>query len=191
MELKRWPRKNDPDSIRARQDEVRELTQNGEVFSHDLEPFVRAQEAVTGVAVIPVSVIGRDVEQLRGHLASQLVGLQLLRDHRAPHVATARNLLRTALRLGDRRDLAPRQVPHLPLLPLGELVEAEDTGERLALFALLVHDLLGRHPRELIRGRDSSAAMAVARSRRRIEAGSLERSRRWLRSSSSQSTGFA
>jgi hydroxymethylglutaryl-CoA reductase (NADPH) len=58
VELKRWPRKNDPDSIRARQDELRELTQDGEVFSHDLEPFARAQEAVTGVAVIPVSVIG-------------------------------------------------------------------------------------------------------------------------------------
>ncbi|MGN6430518.1 MAG: 3-hydroxy-3-methylglutaryl-CoA reductase [Gaiellaceae bacterium] len=63
MELKRWPRKNDPDSIRARQDEVRALTQDGEVFSHDLEPFARAQEALTGVAVIPVSVIGPlDVE---------------------------------------------------------------------------------------------------------------------------------
>ena len=63
MELKRWPRKNDPDSIRARQDELRGLTQDGEVFSHDLEPFARAQEALTGVAVIPVSVIGPlDVE---------------------------------------------------------------------------------------------------------------------------------
>ena len=58
VELKRWPRKNDPDSIRARQDELRGLTQDGEVFSHDLAPFVRAQEALTGVAVIPVSVIG-------------------------------------------------------------------------------------------------------------------------------------
>jgi hydroxymethylglutaryl-CoA reductase (NADPH) len=58
VELKRWPRKNDPDSIRARQDELRGLTQDGEVFAHDLEPFVRAQEALTGVAVIPVSVIG-------------------------------------------------------------------------------------------------------------------------------------
>jgi hydroxymethylglutaryl-CoA reductase (NADPH) len=58
VELKRWPRKNDPDSIRARQDELRGLTRDGEVFSHDLAPFARAQEAVTGVAVIPVSVIG-------------------------------------------------------------------------------------------------------------------------------------
>src|ERR671933_690038 len=58
MELKRWPRKNDPASIKARQDEVRALAQDGEVFAHDLAPFARAQEAVTGVAVIPVSVIG-------------------------------------------------------------------------------------------------------------------------------------
>jgi hydroxymethylglutaryl-CoA reductase (NADPH) len=58
VELKRWPRKNDPESIKARQDEVRGLTRDGEVFAHDLVPFVKAQEAVTGVAVIPVSVIG-------------------------------------------------------------------------------------------------------------------------------------
>ncbi|HEX6713473.1 MAG TPA: hypothetical protein VF066_08805 [Thermoleophilaceae bacterium] len=58
MELKRWPRKNDAESIKARQDELRGLTQDGEVFSHDLAPFAQAQEALTGVAVIPVSVIG-------------------------------------------------------------------------------------------------------------------------------------
>ena len=58
MELRRWPRKNDPESIKARQDELRPLTDDGEVFSHDLEPFANAQEALTGVAVIPVSVIG-------------------------------------------------------------------------------------------------------------------------------------
>ena len=58
MELRRWPRKNDPESIKSRQDELRPLTQDGEVFSHDLTPFASAQEAVTGVAVIPVSVIG-------------------------------------------------------------------------------------------------------------------------------------
>src|SRR3954454_9697013 len=58
MELRRWPRKNDPDSIKSRQDAVKDLTQDGEVFSHDLTPFAKAQEAVTGVAVIPVSVIG-------------------------------------------------------------------------------------------------------------------------------------
>jgi hydroxymethylglutaryl-CoA reductase (NADPH) len=58
MELRRWPRKNDPASIKARQDELRAMTEDGEVFSHDLEPFAKAQEAVTGVAVVPVSVIG-------------------------------------------------------------------------------------------------------------------------------------
>jgi len=51
----RWPRKNDPGSIEARQNA---LPIDGEVFSHDLAPFAGAQEAVTGVAVIPVSVIG-------------------------------------------------------------------------------------------------------------------------------------
>src|SRR4051794_2169347 len=57
MELRRWPRKNDADSISARQAQLAERV-DGEVFAHDLAPFAKAQEAVTGVAVIPVSVIG-------------------------------------------------------------------------------------------------------------------------------------
>jgi hydroxymethylglutaryl-CoA reductase (NADPH) len=49
----RWPRKNDPVSIRARQEL---LGVNGLVTSIDLAPFADAAEALTGVAVIPVSV---------------------------------------------------------------------------------------------------------------------------------------
>jgi hydroxymethylglutaryl-CoA reductase (NADPH) len=49
----RWPRKNDPASIRARQEL---LGVDGLVTSIDLEPFTEAAEALTGVAVIPVSV---------------------------------------------------------------------------------------------------------------------------------------
>jgi hydroxymethylglutaryl-CoA reductase (NADPH) len=48
----RWPRKNDPVSIRQRQ-EI--LGVDGLVTSIDLEPFSGAAEALTGVAVIPVS----------------------------------------------------------------------------------------------------------------------------------------
>src|SRR5438132_6322499 len=55
MELKRWPRKNDAESIRARQEA---LGLNGGVTSIDLSPFVNAQEMLTGAAVIPVSVVG-------------------------------------------------------------------------------------------------------------------------------------
>jgi hydroxymethylglutaryl-CoA reductase (NADPH) len=63
MAAKRWPRKNDPGSIRTRQDELRPLTQDGEVFWDDLEGFARATEALTGVAVVPVAVVGPlDVE---------------------------------------------------------------------------------------------------------------------------------
>jgi hydroxymethylglutaryl-CoA reductase (NADPH) len=48
-----WPRRNDPASIRTRQ----ELTGvNGLPTSVDLAPFTDAAEALTGVAVIPVSV---------------------------------------------------------------------------------------------------------------------------------------
>jgi len=49
----RLPRKNDPASIRARQEA---LGLDGEVTALDLEPWARAAESVTGVAVIPVSV---------------------------------------------------------------------------------------------------------------------------------------
>jgi len=55
VELRRWPRRNDAESIRARQ---QALDVDGEVFGHDLTPWAAAQEALTGVAVIPVSVIG-------------------------------------------------------------------------------------------------------------------------------------
>ncbi len=50
----RWPRKNDAASIRARQEA---LGINGLVTSIELEPFTAAAETVTGVAVIPVSVV--------------------------------------------------------------------------------------------------------------------------------------
>jgi hydroxymethylglutaryl-CoA reductase (NADPH) len=52
---RRWPRKNDPDSIRARQEA---LGLDGLVTGIDLAPFVNAQEMLTGAAVIPVSVVG-------------------------------------------------------------------------------------------------------------------------------------
>jgi hydroxymethylglutaryl-CoA reductase (NADPH) len=50
----RWPRRNDAASIRARQEA---LGVDGLVTSIDLEPFAGAAESVTGVAVIPVSVV--------------------------------------------------------------------------------------------------------------------------------------
>jgi hydroxymethylglutaryl-CoA reductase (NADPH) len=64
VELRRWPRKNDPDSIKARQEALASRLDGGpEVFEHDLEPFARATEALTGVAVVPVAVVGPvDVE---------------------------------------------------------------------------------------------------------------------------------
>src|SRR5947199_6459395 len=53
--MRKWPRKNDPESIRARQEA---LGLDGTVTGIDLEPFTRAQEMLTGAAVIPVSVVG-------------------------------------------------------------------------------------------------------------------------------------
>jgi len=55
VELKRWPRKNDQDSIEARQ---KALGLGDGVTQIDLSPFVNAQEMLTGAAVIPVSVVG-------------------------------------------------------------------------------------------------------------------------------------
>jgi hydroxymethylglutaryl-CoA reductase (NADPH) len=55
VEMRKWPRKNDAESIRIRQEA---LGLNGVVTRIDLEPFARAQEMLTGAAVIPVSVVG-------------------------------------------------------------------------------------------------------------------------------------
>jgi hydroxymethylglutaryl-CoA reductase (NADPH) len=55
VDVRKWPRKNDAESITARQEA---LGLDGEVTRIDLEPFTRAQEMLTGAAVIPVSVVG-------------------------------------------------------------------------------------------------------------------------------------
>jgi hydroxymethylglutaryl-CoA reductase (NADPH) len=55
----RWPRRNDPASIRSRQEL---MGVDGLVTSIDLEPFASAAEALTGVAVIPVSVCPIGIE---------------------------------------------------------------------------------------------------------------------------------
>ena len=55
MEPRKWPRKNDAVSIEARREA---LGLDGVVTAIDLEPFARAQEMLTGAAVIPVSVVG-------------------------------------------------------------------------------------------------------------------------------------
>ena len=57
MELRRWPRKNDPASIKARQ-EALDGQVDHEVFAQDLTPWAKAQEALTGISVIPTAVIG-------------------------------------------------------------------------------------------------------------------------------------
>jgi hydroxymethylglutaryl-CoA reductase (NADPH) len=51
----RWPRRNDPGSIRARQER---LGLEGAVVGQDLEPYTKATEALTGVAPVPVAVVG-------------------------------------------------------------------------------------------------------------------------------------
>jgi hydroxymethylglutaryl-CoA reductase (NADPH) len=57
VELRKWPRRNDPESIRARQGAL-DGRVDPEVFGDDLTPWAKAQEALTGLAVIPVAVIG-------------------------------------------------------------------------------------------------------------------------------------
>jgi hydroxymethylglutaryl-CoA reductase (NADPH) len=57
MELRRWPRKNDERSIKARQ-EALDGRLDREVFGQDLSPWAKAQEALTGLTVIPTAVIG-------------------------------------------------------------------------------------------------------------------------------------
>jgi hydroxymethylglutaryl-CoA reductase (NADPH) len=55
VDVRKWPRKNDAESIKARQEA---LGLDGTVTEIDLEPFGRAQEMLTGAAVIPVAVVG-------------------------------------------------------------------------------------------------------------------------------------
>jgi hydroxymethylglutaryl-CoA reductase (NADPH) len=55
VNARRWPRKNDAESIRARQ---QALGLDGPVTGIDLTPFAKAQEMLTGAAVIPVAVVG-------------------------------------------------------------------------------------------------------------------------------------
>jgi hydroxymethylglutaryl-CoA reductase (NADPH) len=57
MELRKWPRKNDPDSIAARQAAL-DGRVDKEVFGLDLTAWANAQEALTGVSVTPTAVIG-------------------------------------------------------------------------------------------------------------------------------------
>src|SRR3954449_2577876 len=57
MELRKWPRRNDAESIAARQAALDGLV-DPEVFGLDLSPWAAAQEALTGVAVVPVAVVG-------------------------------------------------------------------------------------------------------------------------------------
>ena len=57
MTLRKWPRRNDADSIRARRDAIRDVV-GDEPLAHDEEAWTRAQEAHTGATAIPVSVVG-------------------------------------------------------------------------------------------------------------------------------------
>ncbi len=61
--MRRWPRRNDADSIRARRDAIRAVVGN-EPLALDEEAWTGAQEAHTGAAVIPVSVVGPLVVEL-------------------------------------------------------------------------------------------------------------------------------
>ena len=77
MELRRWPRKNDPASIEARQEALRGLADDGEVFwgGEDLQRWAGATEALTGVAVVPVAVVGPVAVELGDYELTEPDGL--------------------------------------------------------------------------------------------------------------------
>jgi len=66
MEVRRWPRKNDADSIRVRREAIRDAV-GDQPLSHDDEAWTRAQEAHTGAVVLPVAVVGPLVLELAGY----------------------------------------------------------------------------------------------------------------------------
>jgi len=57
MELRKWPRRNDAESIAARREAIRGVVGDAPL-AHDDEAWSRAQESHTGATVIPVSVVG-------------------------------------------------------------------------------------------------------------------------------------
>jgi hydroxymethylglutaryl-CoA reductase (NADPH) len=62
MEVRKWPRRNDAESIRTRREAIRPVV-GDEPLAHDQEAWTRAQETHTGAAMIPVAVVGPlDVE---------------------------------------------------------------------------------------------------------------------------------
>ena len=92
------------------------------------------------------------VQELRGHLDGELVGLQLLRDHRAPDGAAALlPLLEAPARVSGIGGISPRQVAHLPLLLLRELVEAEDAAALVVIGGVRLGGALGLDQRRVRR----------------------------------------
>lgn len=85
MELRRWPRKNDPASIKARQ-EALDGRVDPEVFDRDLSPWAKAQEALTGVSVIPTAVIGPLTISLGDYELTEPEGIVTERDRRTEEV---------------------------------------------------------------------------------------------------------
>src|SRR5688572_29079753 len=63
MELRKWPRRNDAESIGARREAIRGVV-GDEPLAHDHEAWARAQESHTGAAAIPVAVVGPLVVEL-------------------------------------------------------------------------------------------------------------------------------
>jgi hydroxymethylglutaryl-CoA reductase (NADPH) len=82
----RWPRKNDPESIAARQ---RILGVDGLITSVDLEQFAGAAEALTGVAVIPVSACPVTIELGEYELSPAGEVVELRRAEETVHVPLA------------------------------------------------------------------------------------------------------
>ncbi len=82
----RWPRKNDAASIGARQ---RILGVDGLVTSIDLEPFAGAAEALTGIALIPVSACPITIELGEYELSSGGEVVEVGRAEETVHVPLA------------------------------------------------------------------------------------------------------
>ena len=124
MDVKRWPRKNDAGSIRARQEA---LGLDG-VTGIDLSPFARAQEMLTGAAVIPVSVVGplelelgeyeleEPVGARRRDRPGPRAGLRPARAHRGRSVGLALPRRPRGRRVGRLPHLRARRPDHARLL---------------------------------------------------------------------------
>ena len=127
-----WPRKNDPRSIRTRQGIV---GVSGLPTSIELEPFAEAAEALTGVAVIPVSVCPVTIELATCELSERGELVETGRQQETVHVPLAHSegSLTLSMTRGATAAAIVRTYVLADRITRASCFVCADTGEAIAL----------------------------------------------------------